>query len=99
MPFVEANRKKENARLKKLLNDPQCKKIADEFDSEYEFRKELCEARKKEKISQKQLSEMIGMSQQMISRIETGWTDTTVGTLLRYLNGIGYSLSVVKNNK
>ena len=98
MPFVERNAKHEEDLLKELLKDPKNKKIADDFDAEMRFRRELYKLRKDQGLSQKQLSELTGLSQQMISRIETGWTDTKVGTLLKYLNGIGYSLRVEKNN-
>ena len=59
--------------LNNLLKDSECKKIADDFDAEMKFRRELYKARKDQAISQKQLSELTGLSQQMISRIETGW--------------------------
>lgn len=98
MPFVERNAKYEEEILNNLLKDPKNKKIADDFDAEMRFRRELHKVRKDQGLSQKQLSELTGLSQQMISRIETGWTDTKVGTLLKYLNGIGYSLRVEKNN-
>lgn len=98
MPFVKRNAKYEENLLDDLLKDPECKKIADDFDAEMKFRRELYKARKEQAISQKELSALTGLSQQMISRIETGWTDTKVGTLLKYLNGIGYSLKVVKND-
>ena len=97
MPFIERDSKKENKILNELLKTPEGKQAALEFETEYNLRKTLYDARKNREMSQKQLSEITGLSQQMISRIETGWCDTKVGTLLKYLNGIGYSLKVVKN--
>ena len=97
MPFVERNAEKEDKILEELLKTPEGKIAHEEFEAEYNFRKALYNARKNREMSQKQLSEITGLSQQMISRIETGWCDTKVGTLLKYLNGIGYSLKVVKN--
>lgn len=96
MPFIRRNAKYEEKLLDDLLKDEEGRKIAEDFDLEMKFRRELYKARKQQAISQKKLSELTGLSQQMISRIETGWTDTKVGTLLRYLNGIGYSLEIVK---
>lgn len=97
MPFLERNKEKEEKILNELLKTPEGKRAHEEYEAEYSFRKALYKARKNRDISQKQLSEITGLSQQMISRIETGWCDTKVGTLLKYLNGIGYSLKVVKN--
>lgn len=97
MPFIRRNAEKENRMLEELLKTPKGKQAAIEFEEETKFRELLYNARKNETLSQKQLSELTGLSQQMISRIETGWTDTKVGTLLKYLNGIGYSLKIVKN--
>lgn len=97
MPFIRRNAEKENRMLEELLKTPKGKQAAIEFEEEIKFRELLYNARKNETLSQKQLSELTGLSQQMISRIETGWTDTKVGTLLKYLNGIGYSLKIVKN--
>lgn len=97
MPFIRRNAEKENRMLEELLKTPKGKQAAIEFEEETKFRELLYNARKNESLSQKQLSELTGLSQQMISRIETGWTDTKVGTLLKYLNGIGYSLKIVKN--
>lgn len=97
MPFIRRNAEKENRMLEELLKTSKGKQAAIEFEEEIKFRELLYNARKNESLSQKQLSELTGLSQQMISRIETGWTDTKVGTLLKYLNGIGYSLKIVKN--
>ena len=97
MPFIERDAKQEEKILEELIKNPEGKKAHEEFETEYNFRKSLYNARKSQEMSQKQLSDITGLSQQMISRIETGWCDTKVGTLLKYLNGIGYSLKVVKN--
>lgn len=63
-----------------------------------EFRKMLSEARKQEHITQQELSSRTGLSQQAISRIErvneTG--GFTFRTLFKYLDGIGYDLSLKK---
>lgn len=66
------------------------------FCNEYDFRMMLVKARNKENITQKELSDITGLSQQMISRVETGITDTTLKTLSKYLSGIGYSIKLTK---
>lgn len=98
MPFIQKNKKKEKQLLKKLVEKyPKAKQTQDEFYNEYNLRLMLVKARKKENISQKELSDITGLSQQMISRVETGSTDTTLRTLSKYLNGIGYNIKLTKS--
>lgn len=61
---------------------------------EAEFRQRLVEARKQSGMTQKDLQEKTGLSQQAISRIETGEISSSIKNLMRYLNGIGYELTV-----
>lgn len=95
MPFVKNNPKKEKARLKKLIEtSSDAKKAAEEFDKVYEFRRSLILARRSRKLTQKQLGEITGLTQQSISRIETGSYNTTIENLIKYINGIGYDLKI-----
>ena len=98
MPFIKSDQKKENARLCSLIKkSSKAKKAQDEFYNEYNFRMMLVKARKKVNLTQKELSDITGLSQQMISRVETGATDTTLKTLSKYLNGIGYNIKLTKS--
>jgi len=97
MGFKQANLKEEKKALNKLIkSDPKAKKAYEEFINVYNFRKSLVLARKKQNITQKDLSKKTGLSQQVISRIETGSTDTTLTTLCKYLKGIGCGLDITK---
>ena len=97
MPFVERDSKKEKKRIKELISTSEEARIAhEEFEAQYNLRKALVMARKNEKITQKQLSEITGLTQQSISRIETGSSNTTLENLTKYLRGIGYSIELNK---
>lgn len=98
MPFIKRNNKQEERKIRKLVNSSsKAKKAQNKFFDEYNFRLLLIKARKKQNLTQKELSDITGLSQQMISRIETGTTDTSIGTLSKYLNGIGYNIKLTKS--
>ena len=68
------------------------------FEKEYQLKQALVQARKEQKITQKELSRKTGLSQQAISRIETA-NDSggfTFGTIFKYLDGIGYELKLTR---
>lgn len=98
MPFTKIDIQKEDSEFRKMLEDPERRKQYDLFEKEYELKKMLTEARKQEHITQQELSSRTGLSQQAISRIErvneTG--GFTFRTLFKYLDGIGYDLSLKK---
>lgn len=97
MGFKKANLNEEKKALDKLVkSDPKAKKGYEDFMSVYNFRKSLVLARKQQNITQKDLSKKTGLSQQVISRIETGSTDTTLTTLQKYLKGINCGLNITK---
>ena len=96
MPFIQVDMEKENRKFEKMLEDPENQKWYELFEKEYELKKALAEARKKQQITQETLSKRTGLTQQAISRIENV-NDTkgfTFRTLFRYLEGIGYELQI-----
>ena len=56
---------------------------------------ELINARNENKISQKELEELSGVKQPVISRIEAGETNPQVSTLLKLLAPLGKTLAIV----
>ena len=58
---------------------------------EAKLRARLIEYRKSRKITQKELEARTGLTQQAISRFETGGGGS-IKTILRYANGIDYML-------
>lgn len=64
-----------------------------------ELKKYIKFIRKQEKISQKALSELSGIPQPAIARIESGSSDPQISTLSRLLSPLGYELQIVKVKK
>ena len=66
-----------------------------QFNNECKLRRELAEARKQRNMTQAQIQELTGLTQQVISRIETN-TDISpsLKNLIIYANAIGYELSL-----
>lgn len=94
MPFVEINVKNEIE--KQRQNNPEFKKAWDESRAEYRLIGEMISLRKQEKITQKELAEMTGNKQQVISRIETKESIPTIRAFSNILNALGYELQIVK---
>ena len=54
------------------------------------------EARKEEKITQKELGKRIGANKSYISRIENGLIDPTISTLYSIISALGLRIEIVK---
>ena len=76
-------------------SDPKVRAAIDQFDNECRLRRELAEARKRKSITQVQIRELTGLTQLVISRIETN-TDISpsLKNLMIYANAIGYELTL-----
>ena len=77
-------------------------RIDKEFDSEYRKVKQeykliekLVEARKVKDITQKELAELVGVSQQAISRLELEKHIPKMDTFIRILDGLDLELTIV----
>ena len=57
--------------------------------------KRLSQARKAKKLTQEQLSELIGVSVSEISRIETGRNSTTIDTLMKFCDELDVGLDFI----
>ena len=73
-----------------------------EFDSEYRKIKQeyklietLVEARKAKNITQKELAELVGVSQQQISRLELEKHIPKMDTFIKILDGLDLELTIV----
>ena len=101
MPFVDVSDivlTEEKAQLDKDYDsDPKIRLAIDQFEAECKLRKELAEARRNNRISQKKLKDLTGLTQQTISRIETNSEiSPSLKILLKYITAIGYELKLVK---
>ena len=92
MPFIDVTDKIDEELKRLSKKDPGFENHKREFELEYEFKGMLIEARGN--MTQAEVSKRSGLSQQAISRIETGSCSTTVRTLLKYLNAIGCRICV-----
>lgn len=61
---------------------------------EYEFISSLIDVRKLRKITQKELSDVTGIAQSDISKIENGSGNPTVKILQRLADGLGMNLKI-----
>ena len=56
------------------------------------------ESRKKKKITQKKMADIIGVPQSSIARLEKGETDVQLSTILNYLSPLGLTLNIVSKD-
>lgn len=56
------------------------------------------ETRKKHKITQKQMADMIGVPQSSVARLEKGEADVQLSTILNYLSPLGLTLEIVSKD-
>ena len=95
--LVKSNPKREEEKIEELIkNDSELQRQHEVFQAEMAFKQELINARKERKFTQKDISELTGLSQQAVSRMEKG-RGGTIETIIRYLNSVGYTLSIKKS--
>lgn len=78
-------------------------KLTKEQEEEIRIEEEIIEAviraRKEKKLTQQQLSDITGIKQPAIARIENGTNSPMVSTLMKMLYSMGYTLKVVPLEK
>ncbi len=95
--LIKSDEKKEKEIIEQLVaEDEELRKQHEIFLAEMAFKQELIDARKQNSLTQKDISRMSGLSQQAVSRMERG-EGGTIETIIRYLNSMGYSLSIKRN--
>ncbi|MDR2648202.1 MAG: helix-turn-helix domain-containing protein [Clostridiales bacterium] len=80
--------------LDEELKDPKFRAAYDLLQPEGAFAQALIDAREGYRITQRQLSEKIGISQADISRIEIGDANPTIKTLQRLAAGMNMKLKI-----
>ncbi len=95
--LVKSDGKKEQKIIENLIKDEDLRKQHELFEAEMAFKQELIDVRKSRSLTQKDVSRMTGLSQQAISRMEKSGRGT-IETIIKYLNSLGYSLSIKKIN-
>ena len=79
----------------KALQDPELRQAYDALEAEYRLASSLIQARLDEKLTQQQLADRAGVTQNTITRLESGTTNPTVGTLTRVASALGKELRLV----
>lgn len=75
--------------------DEKAKRAYEEFQARIALQQQLINMRKAENMTQSDVAKAAGISQQAVSRIEKG-SGATIGSLIKYLTGIGYSIELKK---
>lgn len=83
---------KEN--LKELLKDKEFKKEYDALEPEYQVIREMIKAREEKNLTQIELSNLTGISQADISRLENGDANPTISLLNRIAVAFGKQLKI-----
>ena len=78
----------------KCLEDSNLKKEYDDLEPEYDIINAMIKARKEKGLTQKQLSELTGISQADISRIENGTRNPSLEMIKRLATGMGMRLKL-----
>lgn len=77
-------------------SDSEFKRVWDSSREEYRLIGEMIALRKSEKITQKELADMTGSRQQVISRIEKNENSPSLKFFCNILHVLGYKLQIVK---
>ncbi len=78
----------------KCLEDSNFKKEYDDLEPEYDIINAMIKVRKEKGLTQKQLSELTGISQADISRIENGTRNPSLEMIKRLAIGMGMRLKL-----
>ena len=77
---------------KKSLENPEIRAAYEELQPEYDIIQALIDARKKQNMTQRDLSEATGITQADISRIENGTRNPSLDMVKRLAAGMGMRL-------
>jgi transcriptional regulator with XRE-family HTH domain len=80
--------------LEQQRKDPEFEAEWKTLEPEYQIMRAIVEARKKSHLTQKQLSQMTGINQADISKLETGNCNPSLRTLNRLAQGLDMRLRV-----
>lgn len=88
-----------NDEIKKaIVNNSELETLIKETDAQYELIKKLVEFRKVVGLTQSEVSQKSGLTQQMISRIEKLDNSPTLENFIKYVMALGLNLKVDKIN-
>ena len=96
MPFKKVNVKEEIN--KRLENNAELKKAYDHSQQEYEVVKQIVKMRNEMGLSQSDVARQSGLTQQMVSRIETVDNSPTLRNFIKYVDSVGLEIKIEKKN-
>ena len=80
--------------LKLQLKNPVFKKEFESMEPEFQIIREMIKAREEKNITQVELSNLTGISQADISRLESGEANPTIGILKRVAEAFGKQVRI-----
>lgn len=80
--------------LEKQLENEELRKEYDALEPEFAIMQAIIDSRTEEGLTQKDLSEITGIAQGDISKIENGNANPSIRTLKRLANGLGKRLKI-----
>ena len=96
MAFVKADLEKEREELNKLVSENEdARRAYEEFQARISLQQQLVQMRKAEHMTQSDVANAAGLSQQAVSRRDKG-AGATISSLIKYLTGIGYGIELKK---
>ncbi|APH20935.1 TPA: helix-turn-helix domain-containing protein [Clostridium botulinum] len=81
---------------KAIQNNPELEIYMKQANAQYQLIKSLVEFRKSAKITQREVAERSGLTQQMVSRLEKIDNSPTLDVFLRYVSALGLELTIKK---
>lgn len=79
--------------IRRELRNPKFKKIYNKELNQLELAHSLTQTREKAHLSQTVVAKRMGVSPQLVSRIEAGNLNLTIGTIFRYAKSVGSELN------
>ncbi len=79
---------------KKLLADPEVRKLYDELEPEYTLVRTIIDKRLKRNMSQQELAKKSGTGQSAISRLESGTANPSMKFLQKIARALGTRLTI-----
>ncbi|NDO45824.1 helix-turn-helix transcriptional regulator [Clostridium sp. MD294] len=80
--------------LKEQMENEEFKQEWDKTEIEYQIIKAIITAREEKNITQKELAEMTGITQNDISKLENGNANPSLQTLKKLANGLGMAIKL-----
>lgn len=94
MPFKKIDAKK--MIQERIKNDKEFAKAYEEVKKEYTLIQQVTKARKEMGLTQKELADKVGVTQQIISRFENEKHAPTLDNFLKILDGLDLEISINK---